>query len=187
MVVGEADDGESALGMTESGSSDPDVLLVDVRLPGIDGLEVTRRVTESHSDIDVVILTAFDEPRWVAEAIRAGAKGYILKTTTGEEILTAIRMVVEGHMVFDPSIADVLDADREAGRATEHHQKVELSPREHQILWLAAKGLTNNEISIELGISVQTVKTHMERVFKRLDANSRGAAIAIALRNGLLE
>jgi DNA-binding NarL/FixJ family response regulator len=185
VVVGEADDGESALALADSRTSDPDVLLIDVPLPGIDGLETTRRLTEAHSDVDVVIFTAFNEPRWIAEAVRAGAKGYILKTASGEEILSAVRMVVDGHMVFDSSIASVLDT-RAVRELPEGHGP-QLSSREHDVLSLASKGFTNAEIAAELGISVQTVKTHMERVFKRLDAVSRGEAIATALRMGILE
>ncbi len=184
VVVGVAEDGESALELADSPAGEPDVLLVDVRLPGIDGLETTRRLSETHSSVRVVILTAYDEPRWIPEAVHAGAKAYMLKTAGGEEILETVRMVARGHIVFESSVWDALGmGGEEDGEQNQHG----LTPRETEILLLLSKGLTNREVGTELLISVQTVKTHIERLFKRLGVSSRGEAIATALREGIIE
>jgi two-component system response regulator DevR len=183
VVVGEAEDGESALKLADSPAGEPDVLLIDVRLPGIDGLETTRRLSETHSRIGVVILTAYDEPRWIPEAVHAGAKAYMLKTAGGEEILETVRLVARGHIVFQSSVWDALGTAEEDGGQNQPG----LTPRETEILGLLSKGLTNREIGAELRISGQTVKTHIERLFKRLGVSSRAEAIATALREGIIE
>ncbi len=182
-VFGEAVDGESALALADRASGEPDVLLIDLRLPGIDGLETTRRLGETHAGVDVVILTAYDEPRSIAEAVHAGAKAYLLKTAEGEEILETVRMVARGHVVFDSAMWSALSAEDESSDTEEFH----LSPRGKQILVLLSKGLGNREIAEELGLSIETVKTHIERLYKRLGVPTRTDAVAKALRAGLIE
>jgi DNA-binding NarL/FixJ family response regulator len=182
-VVGEAVDGESALELADGASGEPDVLLIDLRLPGIDGLETTRRLAVTHAGVDVVILTAHDEPRSIAEAVHAGAKAYVLKTAEGEEILETVRMVARGHVVFDSAMWSALTAEEESSDTEEVH----LSPRGNQVLMLLSKGLGNREIAEELGLSIETVKTHTERLYKRLGVSTRTDAVAKALRTGLIE
>jgi DNA-binding NarL/FixJ family response regulator len=182
-VVGEAADGESALELVGRPSDEPDVLLIDLRLPGIDGLETTRRLAVTHADVDVVILTAFDDPSSIAEAVQAGAKAYVLKTAEGEEILETVRMVASGHVVFDSAVWDALNEEEERSDA----QEIRLSPRVGEVLVLLSKGLGNREIAEKLGLSIETVKTHIERLYKTLGVTARTDAVAKALRAGLIE
>ncbi len=182
-VVGEAVDGESAVALAGRASGEPDVLLIDLRLPGIDGLEATRRLGETHAGVDVVILTAFDDPRSIAEAVQAGAKAYVLKTAEGEQILETVRMVASGHVVFDSAVWRALGEDEERPDAEEIH----LSPRGNEVLVLLSKGRGNREIAEELGLSIETVKTHIERLYKRLGVTTRTDAVAKALRAGLID
>ena len=167
VVVGQAADGESAVRLPEDSTETPDVLLVDVRMPGIDGLEVARRVTDEHPEVGIVILTAFDDPSSAAEAVRAGARAYVVKTAEPEEILETIRMVAHGHVVFNAELWSRLGAAND-----EPTTQITLSRRETEVLQLLAAGLANREIAEELGVSIETVKTHIERLFKHLAART---------------
>lgn len=180
MIVAEVPDGESALALTDGA----DVLLIDLRLPGIDGLEATRRLRDAHAAVDVVILTAFDDPRSATEAVHAGARGFVLKTAGGDEILETVRMVARGHVVFGGDVWEALAGRQEEASSDE---EIQLSPRASQVLQLLSRGLGNREIGEELGVSVETVKTHIERLYKRLGVNGRTDAVAKALRAGLIE
>ncbi len=181
VVVGEASDGQGALDLAAEPDA-PDVLLIDLRMPGIDGLEATRRLREDHPEVNVVILTAHDDPRWMSDAVEAGAKAYVLKSADADEMLETIRMVASGHVVFD-SVAWRAVAERRRG-ADEPPPK--LSKREYEVLVLLADGRGNAEIAEELGVSLETVKTHVERLYKRLGVGSRTDAVAKALRAGII-
>jgi DNA-binding NarL/FixJ family response regulator len=180
VVVGEATDGESAIHLPEVASEVPDVLIVDVRMPGVDGLEVTRQIHQRYPDVNVVIITAYDDPRSASQAVRAGARAYVLKTAEPEEILETIRMVAHGHVVFDSSVLQALSRESE-------QQTLQLPRREIQVLQLLSRGKGNREIAEQLDVSVETVKTHVERLFKHLGVTSRTDAVAKALRTGLIE
>lgn len=183
VVVGEASDGETAIELADAASGEPDVILIDVRMPGIGGIEATRRLALLHPDVGVVILTAYDDPLSVTEALRAGARAFVLKSAEGTEILETVRMVARGHVVFDSSVWSALGQEEE----DEAKNGVQLSPREREVLLLLSRGLANREISDELGVSIETVKTHIERLYKRLAVNSRTDAVAKALRAGIIE
>ena len=183
VVVGQAADGESAVRLPQDATETPDVLLVDVRMPGIDGLEVARRVTDEHPEVGIVILTAFDDPNSAAEAVRAGARAYVVKTAEPEEILETIRMVAHGHVVFNAELWGRLGTANDEPTTAQ----ITLSRRETEVLKLLAAGLANREIAEELGVSIETVKTHIERLFKHLGVSSRTDAVAKALRTGLIE
>lgn len=182
VVVGEASDGQGALDLAADPDA-PDVLLIDLRMPGIDGLETTRRLRRDHPDVNVVILTAHDDPRWISDAVEAGAKAYVLKSADADEMLETIRMVASGHVVFDSMAWEAVAERRRA--APEPPPK--LSKREYEVLVLLAEGLGNADIADELGVSLETVKTHVERLYKRLGVGTRTDAVAKALRAGIIQ
>jgi DNA-binding NarL/FixJ family response regulator len=182
VVMGEASDGEEAIKLADSESGEPDVILIDVRMPGMGGLEAARQLAVLHPDVGVVILTAYDDPPSVTAALRAGAKAFVLKTAEADEILETVRMVARGHVVFDSSVWSALTEEEEASS-----RSVQLSPREREVLLLLSRGLGNREIGEELGVSIETVKTHIERLYKRLGVTSRTDAVAKALRAGIIE
>jgi DNA-binding NarL/FixJ family response regulator len=184
-VVGEVADGESALALADREDA-PDVLMLDLRLPGIDGLETTRRLHAAHAEVGALILTAYDDPHAVAEAVQAGARAYVLKTAAVEQILETIRMVARGHVVFDSAVWETLSHHEETP-ATSSGQEISLSPRTKEVLILLSWGLGNREIADELALSIETVKTHVERLYKRLGVTTRTDAVAKALRAGLIE
>ncbi len=182
VVVGEAADGEEALELAGSPIGHPDIMLVDVRLPEMDGLEVTRRLTREHPDLGVIILTAYDDPGYATEAMKAGAKAFILKTAEGEEVLDTVRMVAHGHAVLDAAVWDAL-----ADGGSPPAQRFGLTKREMDVLRLMGKGYSNRSIARALGLSEATVKTHVERVFRRLEVNDRTEAVVKAIRLRIIE
>jgi DNA-binding NarL/FixJ family response regulator len=182
VIVGEAADGEEALELADSVGGEPDIFLVDIHLPGIDGLEVTRRLSDEHPDVRVIILTANEDPEYAIEAVKAGAKAYVLKSAEGEEVLDTVRMVAHGHAVLDRSAFDAL---AEQGRS--RGEQFGLTPREMDVLRLLGKGYRNREIAESLGLSPTTVKSHVARIFKRLEVSDRTDAVVTAFRLGIIE
>ena len=182
VVFGQASDGAGAIELAEGLEGEPDVILIDVRMPGVGGLEATRRISEEHPAVNVIILTAMDDPGTVSEAMRAGAKAYVLKTADGDEIIETVRMVARGHVVIDSKTWGAL-----ASAEPEPSPRDILSRREIQVMRPLAEGHTNKQIGKALGISAETVKTHIDRICKRLDATDRTDAVAKALRAGIIE
>lgn len=188
-IAGEAADGAAAIQAFEELS--PDVVLMDVRMPRMDGVEATRRIRAKHPDARILVLTTFDEDELVFEAIRAGARGYLLKDVSGTELATAIRSIASGDAALQPSVArKVMDAfARMAQPAPVSTQRfVEpLSGRERAVLSLLARGLSNKEIALQLFLAEGTVKNHVSAILQKIDARDRTQAALKAREMGLLE
>jgi DNA-binding NarL/FixJ family response regulator len=174
-VIGEAEGGEQAVTMIAD--LEPDVVLMDLSMPGMDGVEATRLTMAANPDVRVVVLTSFADEKRVAEALAAGAIGYLLKDCDGREVLAAIRSAAMGHVPLDPRVARAL-----LPSATPR-VKDTLSARELDVLRLVAKGLANKQIGRSLGISERTVKVHLGHVFRRIDVTDRTSAAMWARDN----
>ncbi len=184
-VVGEATDGESAV--REVQILQPDVVLMDVRMPGIDGVEATRRIRASAPGTAVLILTMYDDDATVFTAMQAGARGYLLKGAEQEEIVGAIRAVVAGQAIFGPGVAArVLGYFASASaRAPVPEPFPQLSEREREILALLAEGRRTSDIAERLFLSPKTVSNHLTSIFAKLEVADRAAAIVAARDGGL--
>lgn len=188
-IVGQALSGEKALEILDS--AQPDVLLLDLGLPQMSGIDVTRAVKESHPNIEILIFTIFDEEEKVTEAIAAGAAGYLLKGTPVEKIVEAIKDVNAGGAVIQPNLARALlrIIGESANRNTPRPDALEspLTERELEILQIIAKGLSNNEAATVLGLSKATIRTHLEHIYEKLDVTNRVEAVTEGIRQGIIE
>jgi DNA-binding NarL/FixJ family response regulator len=187
-VVGEAENGETAIELARE--LEPDVVLMDVRMPVLDGVEATRRLLEAGSEARVIILTTFDLDEYVFEALRAGASGFLLKDVQPAQLVEAIRVVASGEALLAPSITrrllDRFAASLDASLRTPPPELDSLTPRELEILRLIAGGLTNAEIASELFVSETTVKTHVSSVLHKLNLRDRVQAVVLAYEAGLV-
>lgn len=189
-VVGEGDSCESGLGLAET--LQPDMVLLDIRMPGIDGLACLERLKAGWPRIAVVIVTLYDDRRYVLEAIRRGAAGYMLKDATTAEVIQTLRNVADGQLAVEPQLLRealaTLDEVPPTGQtARQRAEQYALTPREHDVLLLVAEGLTNKEIGGRLSVSEDTVKKHVQNIIWKLRAVDRTQAAIMALRLGLLE
>lgn len=184
VVVGEAGDSESVVsGCVETR---PAVLLLDLRMPGVGGVEVCREVRSRCPDTSVLVLTSFDEDEEVFAVLSAGASGYILKDTRPERVVQAICAVAEGQSVFDASVASRIVSGRPQAPKGLDSDSDALSDRELEVLQLMAKGLSNKEIGRALWIGETTVKTHVSHILRKLDAADRTQAVLAAVRSGIV-
>jgi NarL family two-component system response regulator LiaR len=185
-VIGEARDGEEAIKLIES--TNPDVAIIDISMPKINGIEVTRRVKPLLPSLAILILTAYDNDEYVFALLEAGAAGYLLKDSPGHEIIDAVRSVHSGESVLHPSIARkvIQRAIVGAARGVESKSSIELSDREKDVLKLAAKGSSNKDIADTLCISVRTVQGHINSIFHKLGVGSRTEAIFLSVKKGWL-
>ncbi|MRS12813.1 MAG: response regulator transcription factor [Actinobacteria bacterium] len=185
-IVGESPDGERAVEAVEAGGID--VLLLDLRMSGIGGIEACRRIRESAPDTRVLILTSFGDDDEVFGVLAAGASGYILKDSRPELVVQAIRAVAVGQAVFDSSIAArVIAGKSEAEREPDAELLERLSERELEVLQLMAKGMSNKQISRALWIGETTVKTHVSHILRKLEQSDRTQAVLTAVRAGLVQ
>ena len=188
-VVGEAEDGEAVVRTVEELA--PDVVLMDVRMPKLSGIEATRAIAEAAPSTRIVMLTVSDEEEDLYEAIKAGAAGYLLKEISIEEVAEAIRAVVSGQSLITPSMASKLLAEfSNLSKKAEARQAVptpQLTSRELEVLKLVAQGMSNKEIAAELYISENTVKNHVRNILEKLHLHSRMEAVVYAVREKILD
>lgn len=187
-VIAEAADGAEAVELARTHS--PDVALVDIRMPNMDGLEATRRLLALPAAPRVLVLTTFDHNEYVYEAMRAGASGFLLKDVRRGQLTEAIRKVVEGDTLVAPAITRRLIEEfcrRPSPRDAQRNELVDLTPRELEVLTLVGRGLSNSEIARTLVVAETTVKTHVARVLGKLDLRDRAQAVVVAYETGLVE
>jgi DNA-binding NarL/FixJ family response regulator len=188
-VVGEAADGEEAIG--EARRLCPDVVLMDIRMPVLDGIEATRRLVQAHPGTRVLILTTFGLDTYVYEALRAGASGFMLKDAPPEEIAAAVRIVASGEALLAPAVTRAV-VEEFARRPVPKEPAAlpavlsELTPREREVLDLLARGLSNPEICAQLVITEATAKTHVARILQKLGLRDRVQVVIYAYETGLI-
>jgi DNA-binding NarL/FixJ family response regulator len=182
-IVGEASTGEEAVDRVEQLT--PDVVFMDVRMPGIGGIEATRKIRQVSPDTRVILFTVDESRNAISEAIQAGVSGYLLKDASAEELVDAAKHAIEGKAVIHPQLTRAFI--EEVQLAEKRPDVAPLSRRETEILQKVAYGATTKEVARDLDISPHTVKTHLERIFEKLGANDRAQAVAIAIRGGIVE
>ena len=179
-VVGEADDGEAALEVIAQAG--PDVVLVDIRLPTMNGIDLARRIIEQYPDITVLILSAYDDEHYVRAALAAGVAGYLLKTTPSDELIRAIRAACDGCTMLDRAPSGRGEKAPPTGGP---EGGARLTSRETEVVRLVARGRSNKAIARQLGISPRTVEGHLNHVFEKVGSRSRTELVHYALANGL--
>ena len=184
-VVGEAENAAEAVSLTLK--EDPAVVLMDIKMPGGSGIEATRQLTERSAAVQVVMLTVSPDEADVVESVQAGACGYLLKDASIEEIVAGVRAAAEGKPLLSPQVTiELLERVRAAPAPRGRPGEPPLSPREHEVLKLVSDGRSNAQISQELAISEETVKTYVSSVLEKLEVNNRIQAAVYAVRRGLL-
>jgi len=179
--VGEAADGAEAVRL--AGELAPDVVLMDLRMPVVDGIQAIQQIKARFPAVEIVILTTYDDDAYIVRGLRAGARGYLLKDTGRQVLFEAIRAAARGESLLPPAVLEKVVAHLAAPRPVKAE---ELSARESEVLALLGQGTTNKEIALHLHISERTVKAHVTNIFNKLGVNSRTEAVAVAIRHGLL-
>jgi DNA-binding NarL/FixJ family response regulator len=177
-LVAHVETGEEALAAVER--EQPAVVIMDVRLPGIDGISAVKRIAHAAPDVKMVVFSAYGDKRLLSDAISAGARGYVMKGSPPEDLLRAVRAVLLGKAYVDPSLSPALIMTTNATEAP-------LSEREREILQLLAEGYHTEEVARRIGLSAETVKSDTKRAIQKLEADSRVHAVAIALRHAMIE
>lgn len=175
-LVGEAEDGEAAWKVILDEM--PDVALLDIRMPGIDGISLARRIKEEQLPVAPIMLTSYDSQQYVLASLKAGAKGFVLKTADSNSLMAAIQSVATGSLYLDSEVANVMGSTEDVTES--------LSPREREVLLCAARGLSSKEVAGKLFISERTVQTHLASVYDKLGAHNKTEAMLLALKHGLM-
>ncbi len=189
-VVGEAEDGRAAVEL--AARLEPDIVLMDISMPVLNGLEATRKIRKQLPDVKVLILTAHDNEEYVLEVVRSGANGYLLKNSAAEDLYNAILSVHSGHAFFSPSVSKILVDDYLKSTASEGSSNAvprnvsRLTSREREVLQLVAEGETHQRVAEILNISVRTVDTHCNNIMKKLDIHDTAGLVTYAIKNGIL-
>lgn len=183
-IVGEAGDGEEAVQLAEQ--LKPDIILMDIAMPKLNGIKATQRIKGSHPSISVLVLTAYDNEEFIFALLEAGAAGYLLKNVGSRELLNAIRAVYDGESVLHPIIANKVFSRLQLGKRkhSEQERGELLTDRELEVLRLGAQGLANKEIATGLFLGERTIQTHWRNIFNKLGVSSRNEAIMYGLRKG---
>ncbi len=182
-VIGEADNG--AVAVEKCLVNSPDIVLMDLRMPTMDGVEAMRRISEKQPDVRFIVLTTFDNDDYIFKGIEAGARAYLLKDAPREELFRAVRAVHRGESLINPSVASKV-LNRFAVLSKQAQPPELLSEREMEVLRLMATGAANKTIAAQLCISESTVKTHVQSIFQKLDVNDRTEAVTHALQRGII-
>jgi len=175
-LIGEADDGQKALEMIRE--LEPDVVLLDIRMPKLDGVTVARMIKESGIDVNIIMLTSYDAQQYVLASLRNGAKGFILKTAPPEELARAIMVVSKGGLFLDSEVAGAVGEDELMPET--------ISAREREVLLLAARGFSSKEVASKLFISERTVQTHLASIYDKLGARNKTESLLLALKYGVV-
>lgn len=183
-VVGQAADGRQALEMVAK--LQPNIVLMDIKMPNVDGVEATARITEEHPDVKVLILTTFDADNHFIQALKSGASGYVLKDSEPDAIISSILAVLSGERVMATAVANRV-LDMLTGAVTPKEFYDGLTPREIEILKLVATGMANKQIAYKLQISEKTVRNHVSNMYEKLGIYDRSQAVLYAVRKGLVE
>lgn len=185
-VVGEASDGQEAYELC--GRLRPDVVLLDIAMPRLNGIEATRKIKAEWPEIGILVLTLYDDEQYIYALIDAGAAGYLLKTADGSELADAVHRIRQGEAVLSPAVTQkVLSRIAHGGRPAESPVPSPLSEREREVLRLAARGASNKLIAHELQVSVRTVHAHMRHIFNKMGVASRTEAVMLGVRRGWLQ
>ncbi len=183
-VVGSAQEGSEAMELAEQ--KQPDLILMDLKMPGVNGIEATRRIRAKFPEMKILVLTTYDEDEWVFDAIRAGASGYLLKDTPRQKIVEAIRGTMEGKSFVDPSVAGKMMAQISSNQKQPISILAEkLTERELDVLRLIAKGFNNADIAGQLHLSEGTVRNHVSSILEKLTVSDRTQAAVIAIQHGM--
>ncbi len=188
VLVGEAADGAASIRAVAE--TQPDVVLMDLRMPGMDGLEAIKQIHSEWPQVAIVILTTYNEDEWLIQGLRAGASGYLLKDASSETLFHAIRSAARGETLLQPDVLARLlshTSPKPPRSGKEFAGRIELTEREREVLAAVARGERSKEIAMQLGISLRTVGAHLTSIYTKLGVDSRTSAVATAIAHGLLQ
>lgn len=183
-VVGEAENGEKAIALTEQLM--PDVILMDLNMPKISGLEVIKALNEKNNPVPIIILTTYNDDHLIMEGLSLGAKGYLLKDATREELIRTVESAIRGEILLQPEICDSIFRLKKEPTQSNNSFNAVITERELFILQAVARGCTSKEIAFDMGISERTVKAHLTNIYGKLNVDSRSEAVAVAIEQGFI-